>query len=311
MVNTPNNIDYTLGRVGPCLKFNILYMNINSLLHKLNDLEIVIEGYKRNGNLIHFIALTEVRLDDQISSFFNIADYTAYYCNKQRDSGGVAIFCHNTMSCVPLFQINISNVDILGISVINLNIKIAVIYKQPTVLFSNFLPIIDCLLDKYHRCIFVGDLNIDLLRNNTDTIRLSNTIIANGSRILNKIDINAATRNATRDGSTTNSIIDHVFTDLHHFKFHLSVLPTSLSDHNQLILSFDAQSSTIMPSLPNFLMSQKASINKFRTLILNNPYLNNSLANNANIDNCLAFLKSQFNSCITTKFIHRGIDNKP
>lgn len=302
------NIDYTLDRVGPCLKYNILYMNINSLLNKLNDLEVVIEEHKGNGNLIHFIALTEVRLDDQSSEYYNIDDYTAFYCNKQRNSGGVALFCHNTMSCAPLFQMNVCGVDVLGISVFNLNIKIAVIYKQPTVLFSQMLPILECLLEKYHRCVMVGDMNIDLLRNNADTIRFSNTIEANGYCILNKIDINAATRSATRDGSTTNTIIDHVLTDLSSFNFHLSVLPTPLSDHNQLILSFDTHSSSITPSPPIFFVTNKADFNKFRSLILNNPYLNDSFAHNANIDNCLEFMKSQFQSCITKK--HRAIHNE-
>lgn len=66
-----------------------------------------------------------------------------------------------------------------------------------------------------------------------------------------------------------------------------------------------------MTSLPNFFMSQRANTNKFRSLLLNNPYINASLAHNKNIDNCLDFLKSQFYSCITTKYIPQCNDSKP
>jgi hypothetical protein len=145
-------------------------------------------------------------------SFFSISETIIH--SIVTNKGTRALFCHRSMSCSPLFQMSISNVDIVGISVHNLNIKIIVIYKQPTVPFVNFLPILDFLLEKYRRCVIVGDLNIDLLKNNTDTIRMSNTVLANGYCILNKIDIESATRSATRDVTTSHTIIDHILTDL-------------------------------------------------------------------------------------------------
>lgn len=162
-----NHIEYTLDRVGPCFKYNLLYININSLLNKLCDLEILIEQHRKIGIVIHFIALTEVRLDDDTCIYFNIDGYNAFFCNKQMNSGGVALFCLDTMVCSPLMRMNISGVDILGVSVANVNISLLVVYKQPTVSSAIFLPIMDCILDKYHKCIIVGDLNVDLLKNNT------------------------------------------------------------------------------------------------------------------------------------------------
>lgn len=286
-------------------------MNINSLLNKLSDLEILIELYQRKGITIHFIALTEVRLSDECSAFFNIDNYNAFYCNKQMNSGGVALFCHGSMSCSSLFQMNLSNVDILGVSILSLNLKIIVVYKQPTVNLSNFLPVIDCLLEKYRKCIIVGDLNIDLLKNNTDSLRLSNTIIANGYTILNKIDPMFATRTATRDGSTTHTIIDHALSDINTYKYHLSILPTALSDHNQIFLSFDTNSSNKFITQRNDYVLCRTNFSKFRNLILNNPYLNRNLANSESVNNCLDFIKSQYNSCITKKQFSRCNEKKP
>lgn len=69
------SIEYFNGKLVSNKKFNILYLNINSLLNKLNDIELLLDGCEREGILVHFLALTEVRLDDDSSEYFGIQNY--------------------------------------------------------------------------------------------------------------------------------------------------------------------------------------------------------------------------------------------
>lgn len=51
-----------------------------------------------------------------------------------------------------------------------------------------------------------------------------------------------ATRNASRAGRTSNTIIDHILTDIFTYKYSLSVNDTPISDHQMLLLSMDVNS---------------------------------------------------------------------
>lgn len=80
-----DNITYSLDRSGQSLKFNIIYLNINSLKNKLHEIELMIEEHKRRGTVLHCIAMTEVRLDDDYSSYYNLSNYKSFFCNKVKN----------------------------------------------------------------------------------------------------------------------------------------------------------------------------------------------------------------------------------
>jgi hypothetical protein len=306
-----DNISYSFDRIGQHLKFNIIYLNINSLKNKLHEIELIIEKYKRRGIVLHFIALTEVRLDDDYSYYYNLSNYKSFFCNKVKNSGGVALYVRDSLSCSPVFHASIANVDMLCVSIASLNIKICVIYKQPTVSFASFLPIIDCFLEKYRNCILVGDINIDLLKPNADSSRFVNNILSNGYYLLNKINACMATRIGMRNGIVTKTIIDHIITDVTHFKFHLNIQPISISDHNCLLLSFDTNANCLYDNNHLSYTTHKTDFNRFRNLILNNPYVCDNLPNSDNIDNCINFLKTQYIACTSLKVVRRPNENKP
>lgn len=310
-METHNNVSHSLNEFAVHLKYNIIYININSLRNKLCELELMIESYKSRGITVHFIALTEVRLDDAYSSYYNLSDYNVYFCNKQINSGGVALYCHKSLTSAPLFHASVSNVDLLCISVGSLNIRICVIYKQPTVPFANFFPIIDSFLERYRGCIVIGDFNIDLLKTNLDSCRLVNNMLANGYYLLNKIDVDMATRVGSRDGIISRTIIDHAMTDITQFKFHLNIHATPISDHNIILLSFDSHTDGLSSNTTSNITTHKIDFNKFRNLIINNPYIGANIEDSEGINNCINFMKSQFNACTTTKQSIRPNTKKP
>lgn len=125
-------------------KFNLLYLNINSLLNKLDDLEFTITelNNKNTRNIIHFIALTEIRLHDYQIPYFNIQSYTPYYCTRNDGYGGCALFVHSSLNSNLVESKSVHNIELLTVKINDLALNITVVYKQPLVnndLFTNTL----------------------------------------------------------------------------------------------------------------------------------------------------------------------------
>lgn len=92
-----------------------------------------------------------------------------------------------------------------------------------------------------------GDMNVNLLNGgDTKTERYTAVHLSHGFSILNRISKNMATRIANykrgNQVSTSISIIDHILTDINNHKYYLSLIDTPISDHRQIILSFDDNS---------------------------------------------------------------------
>lgn len=228
-------------------KYNLIYLNINSLLNKIDELETTINILNNNKrhNVIHLIALTETRLHDYQIQYFNMQNYTAYYCTRQDGYGGCALFVHASLNSNLIEKNSTQNVEILTVKVVELDLNVMVVYKQPLVnndVFNNILQ--TCILDK-RKMITIGDMNVDLLKNSNSTRHYIDLLTSNGQVILNKINANYAARNAFRKDrvgdniSESKTIIDHIATDCLNYSFNFSIVESTMSDHMQLVLSFD------------------------------------------------------------------------
>lgn len=221
-------------------KYNLLYLNINSLFNKLEEIELILNQL---GN-IHFIALTEIRLHGEQNFAFNFNNYQAYFNNRNDGQGGVALYVHESLVSSLVLSDCTENINQLVVKINSLGISIAVLYRQPTANLSTFNRIYNALLAKHKSSIVVGDTNINLLNiNNRITENYLNTTREHNFFVLNKIANNAPTRSATRmrnnEQSTSNTIIDHAISDLNGFDFILSLTDVAISDHKQMVLSFD------------------------------------------------------------------------
>lgn len=305
-------VNYSINNIINSNGLNLLYLNINSLLNKLEDIELILANYKLHGILIHFLALTEVRLDDLTCEYYNLDQYKSYYCNKEKNSGGVALFCHNSISTSVLTQLTLMNVELLCISVASPNIKICVFYKQPTVLTSTFLSIIDSFMDDYRNCIMIGDANIDLLKNSTNANRLFSLTLSNSYFILNKIEPDLATRVAHRDGNISTTIIDHIYSDLVHYKYNLTLTDSPISDHRMLLLNFaNSLTNQHHNNTLDHRSVEKTDFNKFRNMLINSPYFTSQNMDANSVENCLEFIKSTLQNSTTTKIIPIRNSSKP
>lgn len=224
-------------------KYNILYLNINSINNKLDHLEDLISDI---GN-IHIIALTEIRIFMEQNVYFNLPNYNVFFNNRSDGEGGIALYIHNALSTRLILNVCDNNVHYLLVNIAELSINVALIYKQPSANHDILINCICSILGVHKRVILLGDMNTDLLRSNPKSEQYTNAILGHGFSILNKLDPHSATRIGTRHYENygtriSRTIIDHAITDLHNFKFSLSLNSCNISDHKLMVLGFDNNS---------------------------------------------------------------------
>lgn len=228
-------------------KYNLIYLNINSIRNKLEEIEILLATYKDNS--IHFIALTEIKLHDFENQYYNLPNYNVFYNNRGDGHGGVALFVRKDIHCSELHSECSSNINFLAVAIHDMRITISVVYKQPTVNFVSFIEFINLKLSTFKKNIIVSDMNVDLLKHNNFAINYMNIIESNGFFILNKINSRYFTRigrrNIGNNISISKTIIDHVLTDITSNTYKLGIVDTPLSDHKQMLLSFDDHSNRL------------------------------------------------------------------
>ena len=111
--------------------------------------------------------------------------------------------------------------------------EVGVVYYPGNTNYREFLQEYDSQLQKRKRAIVFGDFNVDLLdKNNKETKQYKAIVKEAGHVLLNKISKKYCTRNSI----TKKSIIDHISTNFKNDHFHMVILESSLSDHNQMYL---------------------------------------------------------------------------
>lgn len=266
-------------------KYDILYFNINSIVNKLDEIEIhLYELLKTHSNtFIHCIALTEVRLHEQQTSFFNIPHYTAFFSTRADGYGGSALYVHDSINAHLIEKKSTNNIEYVLVNLFELSASVAVVYKQPSVNDDLFIDFMHRFIENKKNIIIVGDMNLNLLVDTNTIKQYVDTVSSNGYIVLNKITDTFATRSATRTHNnsitTSNTLIDHVLTDCAHFSFRLSQCDTSLSDHREILLSIDNNKSA------DFISANRTFT---YTKINNEPY-NNELQHLLETENFATF----------------------
>lgn len=241
-ISSSVKISYFLNKI-KLLKYNVLYININSINNKLHLLEDIIEDLGE----IHIIALTEIRIFSEQNKYFNLNNYNAYFNNRSDGEGGVALYIHKSITSILSESVCEFNVHRLIIKLPELSINVAVLYKQPSANHEFLINCINSILGDRRRVILLGDMNADLLSKDCRVEEYANTVLGHGYSILNEIKVDSATRvglrNYARHGTrVSKTIIDHAITDLYNFKFNLSLNNCPISDHKMILLSFNDNS---------------------------------------------------------------------
>lgn len=151
---------------------------------------------------------------------------------KNSKGGGVSIFVHNSIKHEITEDISENGNHYLWIYIEKLSLNIGAIYKPGETNINSFLELYTSQLERRRRSIVFGDFNIDLLNKNSNVAKYRNEINETGYEILNKIN----KQYNTRETSTTNTILDHVCTNVKNHSFDVSIIESCLSDHKQIFL---------------------------------------------------------------------------
>lgn len=307
------NVKYYKNKYG-LGQFNLLYLNINSIRNKLTELEIQLQLIlNETKKIVHFVALTEIRILDYDKPYFNLPEYNSFFSTRLDGDGGCALFVHESIKCKLIYEHSSDNVNTLIVNIIDLNLNIAVVYKQPMVAFNTFESHIYRCLDTNIKTIIVGDMNINLLSNSNNVKRYIDMSIENGFYILNKINTKYATRIATRKRrnrfSTSRTIIDHILVNINEYNYKCYMNDSPLSDHKELHLVFSKNNEANFALEEEPVMITKLKYDKYTDELIN------AISGGTNIESfsdlAEILLKCKNENLQTKNIIKRGNPYKP
>ena len=79
--------------------FNVLHLNIRSLIKKQSDLNLILEEYNSKNITMHALLLCETFLNEYSKKLVKIAGYTYYFLNRSSSNGGgVGLLIHDSVT---------------------------------------------------------------------------------------------------------------------------------------------------------------------------------------------------------------------
>lgn len=185
---------------------NIIHMNIQSIRNKIDDIEeFLMTIAKQTKAKIHIIALSEIWIFQNENKFYNINGYNAYFSNRNDNrSGGCCFFVINELKSTLLNEFEFEKSNFLIIKINKHDLKIACVYRYGNSNVINFNEKLESEVFKYKKLILVGDININLKNNDTDTREYVNSYQSNGVFCLNELN----DEYFTRKSNTVNTFAD-------------------------------------------------------------------------------------------------------
>ena len=159
------------------------------------------------------IGFRETKLTSDLEHLYSIPDYNAFYNNRGRLSGGLAININSKYLTYtrPDLTMSYDFLETLFIEVKtnSSTFMVGQIYRRPHTDMKSFMEKLKFILEKITLenkiCILLGDYNIDLLKSNNSTEEL--TSIFNSKFYYNSIT------KPTRVKGRAATLIDHVWTN--------------------------------------------------------------------------------------------------
>jgi hypothetical protein len=232
-------IEYSEGLASKLISnngINFLYFNGRSIRNKLTEIELLLNSFNR---LIHVVIVTETWLKCNEIDFFNLNDYNSFHNVRDKQGGGVSVFCHKKITSNLILSENFmtnSHCLIINLHLNNKIFSVGAIYRPPDHHIREFIDKFLTYLTSFKNILFFGDFNINILKNSSSDVNyFTNTIHSEGFIILNNLNDNFATRVT----DTNSSMIDLIVTDLITPTYKLDIDNLHFSDHKQIFLNFD------------------------------------------------------------------------
>ena len=187
------------------------------------------------------MAFQETRLDNHITSLFQLPDFNYYTQCRNTEGGGVALYVSKVYNSSLLPDLCYMEADIECVAVelkLSQGLYIcASIYRSPKGNVLNFLVkfnnILKYISDKsYKGMFFLGDWNIDLLRQN------SNPAVSNFIRMMHSYSCFPLITKPTRATCNSTTLIDNIWSTEIECNIRNMILYTDISDHFPIVSTF-------------------------------------------------------------------------
>lgn len=251
---------------------SLIFMNIRSM--RLN-FSIFLATINKIINPIKIIVLVETNITDQENRFYNIEGFNSVFLNRENRGGGVAVYIAENINFNEIsLHTNSFEAIQIDMNVDNKITSLISLYRPPSANIPLFMKELEEIINNVKRkqnIILLGDINIDILRENTTTTTYLNMLMSQGLQCM----INQSTRDDI--ARKTNSCIDHIFLrNNNKTKAIATIVTTNISDHYSLYCCVKEEKesnqskgtiNTQGPHLNNFKINQNIKNTNWNTLI--------------------------------------------
>lgn len=184
---------------------SLIYMNIRSLRLNFNTFLVSIA---KIINKIKIIILVETNISNNENNIYSIKGFYSIFVNREGKGGGVAIYIKENLnySQISLETKSFESIQ-TDININNKNISLLSIYRPPDKKVSEFIKELEIIISKINNkqeIIIVGDINIDINKQNKTTATYLDMLTSNGMQPM----INECTReDPNKNTRTCGSII--------------------------------------------------------------------------------------------------------
>lgn len=214
---------------------NIMYLNIQSIRNKLDELKLLIADFEnQHRKTIDIIALSEIWIYRHENFLYSMDNYDCYFSNRNSNrSGGCCMYIHKSIDATLNDEFEYELSSFLSIKLTNHDLNIACIYRCCDGNIENFNRIYEDKILSRKKTIVIGDININIKNNSESTMNYIESNQSNGYLCLNSLNSD----HYTRKSNTVNTYIDHIFTDQLHHDYRITLTDTPISDHRMILLS--------------------------------------------------------------------------
>ena len=212
----------------------IASINVNSLSLHLDEIKCLVKEKD-----VHILALNETKLDKDISDrVLEIEGYSFERLDRNRNGGGVAIYCRNTFECSKRGDIPISTLEMICVEIKPPKAKPYLVlswYRPPSATietFENLERALRFLESEDKETILLGDTNCDFSNKTPESSRINLPNNINRLADLYKsFGLTQLISEPTRETIDTYTIVDHIAVNVECNIIESGVLKLALSDH--------------------------------------------------------------------------------
>ena len=212
----------------------IASINVNSLFLHLDEIKCLVKVKD-----VHILALNETKLDKDISDrVLEIEGYSFERLDRNRNGGGVAIYCRNTFECSKRDDIPISILEMICVEIKPPKAKPYLVlswYRPPSATietFENLERVLRLLESEDKETILLGDTNCDFSNKTPESSRINLPNNINRlADLYNSFGLTQLISEPTRETIDTSTIIDHIAVNVECNIIESGVLKLALSDH--------------------------------------------------------------------------------